>query len=390
MGSQVAGVQDRMRALTGAFTLGVVSALPLSSLHAGVGVGHGHHFEQGVAGINYHQALSHHYQPVGRLHQVNHHHENLHHDEGHLDRHVYRLSDGHYPDVRVGHFGKRGADEEEQPEQIQQVGGSSAEKTDQVEERSAHFGFGGFGPGLGYGLGPYGPYGLPYGPYGFPGGYAGYGPYGIGKRSQSEGSSRSKRSPKPFGFGYGLGYGGYGLGYGGLGGYGLGYGLYGPGLYGGHFWKRSSEDPSSGGGKARSKRSPSPHYGFGFGPYYGFGYGGYGLGGYGLYGGHFWKRSAQDSHHHEDTSVRKKRSPSPYYGLGLGPYYGFGYGLGGLYGGYGLYGHGFWRRSVDESDGQIEEKGKVKRSAEPFYGYHGYHDHHHHHHYPYHGYSYGW
>merc|ERR1712223_506215 len=133
MGSQVAGGQERMRALTGAFTLGVVSALPLSSLHAGVGVGHGHHFEQGVASIDYHQVQSHHYQPVGRLHQVNHHHQSLHHDENHLDRHVYRLSGG--LDVGVGHFGKRGADEEEQPEQIQQVGGSSAEKTDQVEER---------------------------------------------------------------------------------------------------------------------------------------------------------------------------------------------------------------------------------------------------------------
>merc|ERR1712190_628024 len=100
-------------------------------------------------------------------------------------------------------------------------------------------------------------------------------------------------------------------------------------------------------------------------------------------------RSAQDPHHHEDISERKKRSRSPYYGFGLGPYYGFGYGLGGLYGRYGLYGHGFWRRSVDESNGQVEEKGKVKRSAEPFYGYHGYHDHHHHHHHHHYGYSYG-
>merc|ERR1719507_1724427 len=88
--------------------------------------------------------------------------------------------------------------------------------------------------------------------------------------------------------------------------------------------------------------------------------------------------------------LEKKRSPNPYYGFGFGSYYGLGYGLGGLYGGYGgLYGHGFWRRSVAESEPEAG-KDKVKRSAEPFYGYHGYHDHHHHHHYPYHGYSYGW
>merc|ERR1712212_978982 len=151
----------------------------------------------------------------------------------------------------------------------------------------------------------------------------------------------------------------------------------GHGLYGGHLWKRSSEDsPSSKSMKTRAKRSPSPYYGFGLGPYYGFGYGGYGLGGlygHGLYGGHFWKRSAEDSQ--PALKSRKKRSPNPYYGFGFGPYYGLGY--------------GFWRRSVAESDTE-EGKGKVKRSAEPFYGYHGYHDHHHHHHYPYHGYSYGW
>merc|ERR1712212_1317864 len=380
MGIQIAaGVQDRMRALAIAFTLGAVSALPLSSLHSGLGVGHGHHFEQGVRESDHHNVQSHHQH--GDLHHVD--------QQGlHPDGHAHGLSSRHYLEIG-GHYGKRNADEDKPPEQIQQV---EETKADGVEERAAHLGFGGYGLGLGYGLGPYGPYGLPYG-LGYHGGYAGYGPYGIWKRSAGVGGSRSKRSPKPFGFGYGLGYGGYGLGYGGLGGYGLGYGLYGHGLYGGHFWKRSSEDSSSKSKKARAKRSPSPYYGFGLGPYYGFGYGGYGLGGlYGhsLYGGHFWKRSAEDTHPSKET--RKKRSPSPYYGFGFGPYYGSGgYGLGGLYGGYGgLYGHGFWRRSVEEESEPEEGKGKVKRSAEPFYGYHGYHDHHHHNHYPYHGYSYGW
>jgi len=389
MGIQIAGVQDRMRALAIAFTLGAVSALPLSSLHTGVGVGHGHHFEQGVRDGEFHNVQSQH--QLGGLHHVDLHHQGLHHDVGHPDRYVQRLSSRHYLDIGSGHYyGKRNTEEEEPPEQIQQV---EETKADGAEDRAAHLGFGGYGLGLGYGLGPYGPYGLPYG-LGYHGGYAGYGPYGIWKRSVDVGGSRSKRSPKPFyGLGYGLGYGGYGLGYGGLGGYGIGYGLYGHGLYGGHLWKRSSEDSPSKSIKTRAKRSPSPYYGFGLGPYYGFGYGGYGLGGlygHGLYGGHFWKRSAEDSQQSKET--RKKRSPSPYYGFGFGPYYGFGgYGLGGLYGGYGgLYGHGFWRRSVEEESETEEGDSKVKRSAEPFYGYHGYHDHHHHHHYPYHGYSYGW
>merc|ERR1712062_947906 len=327
---QIAGVEDTMRALAIAFTLGAVSALPLSSLHSGLGVGHGHHFEQGVREDDYHNVQSHHQH--GGLHHVEYHHQGLHHDVGHPDRHVHRLNSRHY--LGIGsHYGKRNTAEEEPPEQIQQVGDTSSEKTDQVGERATHLGLGGHG--IGFGLGSYGPYGLHYG-LGYHGGYAGYGPYGMWKRSVHLDGSRSKRSPKPFGFGYGLGYGGYGLGFGGLGGYGLGYGLYGHGLYGTHYWKRSSEDSSS-----------------------------------------------------KSVKVRAKRSPSPYYGFGLGPYYGFGYGLGGLYGGYGLYGHGFWRRSTDENEAD-EVKGKVKRSAEPFYGYHGYHDHHHHHHYPYHGYGYGW
>merc|ERR1719507_1098658 len=289
-------------------TLGAVSALPLSSLRTGLGVGHGHHFEQGVRESNHHNVQRHH--QLGSLHHVDHHQPSLHHDVGHHpeDRHVHRLSSRHYLDIGGGHFGKREVNEEEPPEQIQQV---EETKADGAEERAGHLGFGGYGLGLGYGLGPYGPYGLHYG-LGYHGGYAGYGPYGMWKRSVHLDGSRSKRSPKPFGFGYGLGYGGYGPGYGGLGYGGLGgYGLYGHGLYGGHFWKRSSEDLSSKSVKSRAKRSPSPYYGFGLGPYYGFGYGGYGLGGLygdGLYGGHFWKRSAEVSKSSMETR-KKKRSP---------------------------------------------------------------------------------
>ena len=90
--------------------------------NVGLGVGHGHHFEQGVRESNHHNVQRHH--QLGSLHHVDHHQPSLHHDVGHHpeDRHVHRLSSRHYLDIGGGHFGKRDADEEEPPQQIQQVG----------------------------------------------------------------------------------------------------------------------------------------------------------------------------------------------------------------------------------------------------------------------------
>ena len=88
----------------------------------GVGVGHGHHFEQGVLEGDYHNVVQSHHQ-LGGLHHVDLHHQGLHHDVGHPDRHVQRLSSRHYLDIGSGHYyGKRNTEEEEPTEQIQQVG----------------------------------------------------------------------------------------------------------------------------------------------------------------------------------------------------------------------------------------------------------------------------
>ena len=86
----------------------------------GVGVGHGHHFEQGVRNGEFHNVQSQH--QLGGLHHVDLHHQGLHHDVGHPDRYVQRLSSRHYLDIGSGHYyGKRNTEEEEPPEQIQQV-----------------------------------------------------------------------------------------------------------------------------------------------------------------------------------------------------------------------------------------------------------------------------
>jgi len=362
--------------------LGLITGDPIVGLLGGAGAGHGSEQEQGHHGVG-HSAV---------LHGDRRHDYTIHYLPSH---HGYTI---HHPHT-VEHIVRRSV-EAEPSNKIQELG----ESKDVLQDRSGLFGYGygGYGlGGLGYGLAGfgYGLGGLGYGlGYGLGGYGLGYGGLGLWKRSADEevktSHKKSKRSANPY---YGLGFGGlYGLG--GFG-YGLG-GLYGHGLYGGHFWKRSS-DKEENFTMAKSKRSANPYFGLGYGGLYGLGGYGYGLGGlygHGLYGGHFWKRSTLDTQAALETEKstnnvsisRNKRSANPYYGLGFGGLYGlggFGYGFGGLYG-HGLYGGHFWKRSTDEDEKSLLSVSK--RSAEPFfggYGYGGYGHHHHHHHYSHHGYG---
>merc|ERR1719153_1579351 len=205
--------------------LGLITGDPIVGLLGGAGAGHGSEQEQGHHGVGH--------SPV--LHGDRRHDYTIQYLPSH---HGYTL---HHPHT-VEHIVRRSV-EAKPSNKIQELG----ESKDVLQDRSGLFGYG----YVGYGLGGYG---------------LGYGGLGLWKRSADEevetSLHKSKRSANPY---YGLGFGGlYGLG-----GFGYGFGgLYGHGLYGGHFWKRSSDQEEKS-LLSLSKRSAEPFFG-------GYGYGGFG------------------------------------------------------------------------------------------------------------------